>query len=345
MSILAYLNAFKEIQKQILELLESNDYDKILQSLSKTLDDTKICANKETFQLLLHLIFQIGDKHPHTNNFFDKISQILKLIKSDIIKCFSADELLTIFGKNKRLVLILIDEHIITVNEEISKKLDTKYFVFEKKPFISESEYTSITEKYPQLDEKRRLGENDNEYEALFRKDDLDGFIQLMDKNNDGLYSLRIRESLFESNSYFTSIQIINYVAAYGSLHIFQYLADRGYLTSDAWKYAIYGRNKDIIAILEKEEESKPRDLISSVISTHNNEFVDYLLKSDEIEPNTLINYSISSYNFQYIDKLNENFISLCEYDYKPFYKSILESKSVNVNDKNSDDIFFYTFF
>lgn len=286
-----------------MEYLESDDDDKILQNISKTLDDSKICATKDTFHLLLHLLFQIGDKHPHTNNFFNKISKILQSIKSDINKYFSSDELLTIFGKNKRLVLILLDEQIITVNEEISHKLDTNYFVFEKKAFISEAEYKNIN-----------------------------------------IYYVEVKESIFESNSYLNSIDIISYAAAYGSLHIFQYMAKKMGLTSEVWKYAIYGGNKEIIDFLENQEISKPKDLISSAMSTHNNKFIDYLLKKDEIEINTLINYAISSYNFQYIDKLNEHFVSLCEYDYKPFYKSLIESKSANINDKNSNGVFLLNF-
>lgn len=354
MAAQACLNMLREIQNHFLEYIDKDDDEKNLQILSKAIDDNKIRENRSLLKMLMLLIYQIGTFYPHGNNFFNKITQVILIIKDDIIKTFSPGELINLLSPNSRLILILFDEKIVTVDEQIAENLSSRYFVFEKKPFISQEEYNSVLEEEPNIDEKRHLGENDSEYADLIRKDDIDGFIQLLKKNGDNVRNIVIRPSIFDPNpqlmeeqSWNRYLDLNQYAAAFGSIKIFKYLLEqKQYFTDSIWKYAVFGRNKEIIQIVEEDEPNIPKDLILDVILTHNKESIDFLLSKMNSDvknkyENDIIRFAISANNYVYIDddKISSFFLIFCKYSYTPIVKALIESKSVDINEKDANGI------
>ena len=146
-------------------------------------------------------------------------------------------EIYDIFKSSKLLLLILFKNQIITVDENISQHLLSKYSYFfypEIKPFISEGEKTVIEKNFSEIDlndlslieEKRQIGENDSILCSLIRKNSIDEFVAFVNQQNIPLDS-RIPASIYETHSFLLknkNPKLIEYAAFFGSIQTFQYL-------------------------------------------------------------------------------------------------------------------------
>lgn len=104
------------------------------------------------------------------------------------------------------------------------------------------------------FEENRRKGENDSYICQLIRNDSIEEFVSYTNRMNYSLTKSIIPSSIFETNSFLINktTSLIKYAAFFGSIQIFQYLLLNGVeLRPKLWLYAIYGRNAEIIHLIE----------------------------------------------------------------------------------------------
>ena len=302
MDVQLYLEKLSKLQSNILNYLDNNeDIEENLDNLNNIIfDEIKAHDNIHELRLIMHLITKIANNFHRETNFFEKIENILQLFKEKMQKHLSNSQIFNIFKSNKRILLFLIEENILTFDKNILKKLicskyiKAKYLHFfspEIKQFVNDNFFHQcvfkilfiksdefIKEIKRELPEKfyenRKIGENENYICHLIRKDLIKEFIIYVNKNFCTLKS-SIIPSIYETNSFLLkqeNIALIEYAAFFGSIQIFNYLRlNEVELTPSLWRYAIHGQNPEIIHLLE-ENNIKP-------INNNENEYYKELLK------------------------------------------------------------------
>ena len=117
-----YLKRMQKLNDFILEYLDNKD--------SKNLDDLAEIISFPDNQLkiyelksILFLISKISENHHRNTFFYEKIQKIINLLKQEIKQTFSNSEIFDLFKANKRFLLILIDEDILTIDSTIRAKM------------------------------------------------------------------------------------------------------------------------------------------------------------------------------------------------------------------------------
>ncbi|KAK8846925.1 hypothetical protein M9Y10_019494 [Tritrichomonas musculus] len=350
----------KEIQEKFLEFLNDEvNCDDIITFF----DDQKIFNDTNLFKSFLHMIVKISNGFHRSNGLIAKMEQIIQFFKEKIEQNFTNNEIFEIFKSNKRILLILIENKLLTIDKSITlfisegKYLDAfypHYFFPEVKPFLSKSLTEEILKEIPDnFDKKRQIGENDNYICQLIQNDSIDEFVSYVNQTNISL-SIEIEPSIFETNPFlikYTST-LIEYAAFYGSIQIFQYLRLNKVnlekfhfdLTPSLWFYSIHGNNADIIHILE-ENHIRPlhdsyQDCFAESIKCHHNGIANYFITnylSEKRENNfEIFITSIKYYNFAFVvvDHVRSSLFYLCRYDYFHIVKMILDENIIDVNYK-----------
>lgn len=270
MEITEYINQMKEFYDFLLSFLENEDdideYD--FENLINFIERQKFKENHEEPKNLLHLISIISKNHHRHHCFINRIEKILLYLKEDIKQTFSNSEIFEFFKNDKRILLFLFKNEIITPNDFILNYiLETKerrlYFYEEIKSFIDQEQKESIENELSNLDkdtfnnyeEKCQIGENDSYICELIRNDNIDEFTSFTEKKLKLLTNYSIEPSLFETNQYLINkrISLIEYASFFGSLKIFKYLFINGFqLNPSLWIFTIHGQNPDIIHFLEQ---------------------------------------------------------------------------------------------
>lgn len=130
MSIQDYLIHMKKIQASICCFLDNNiDVEESFLNLKKIFDDYKVNKDSSKLKLVLNLISKILDNHHREKDFFQKIEKILLNFKDNIILFFPNWEIFNIFKNNKRVILFLIQQKMITIDETIIQRLDNEKFL------------------------------------------------------------------------------------------------------------------------------------------------------------------------------------------------------------------------
>ena len=365
-----HLEDFKKIHAEILDFLEKDEKsEEDFQNLIDLIDELNIRNNEHNLTLFLQLISSIS-KNYHRNSFFiDKIEQILRNLEKDIKQNLTKSKIFKIFKGNKRILLFLFEEKFLIMDRYIIQILNTEkylksnypeYFAPEIKPFISEKWFPTnnllerISFEIPDnFNELRKEGENDNYICELIRKDSIDEFVQYVNKKNYSIGST-IESSIFETNSFLIKKQIesnesqnkltlIKYALFFGSFQIFKYLQLNGVeFTPELFKYAIHGKNAEIIHILEENQKNNQNEIneyLEESIKCHHNDITNYLLdkyfRIEEKDSNRFLIQNIKYYNFQFIqnEKINENSILyICQYNYYSLLNILLNEKKIDVN-------------
>lgn len=120
-----HLDKMRAIQSKILDYIEEKNVDNF-KELYSFLDDINIRANEQVIFETFHLILQISNYHHHSNNFFTKIDYILRYFKENLQNLFSNYGIFSFFKSNKRILLFLIEEGIMTIDEQIANSLQYK---------------------------------------------------------------------------------------------------------------------------------------------------------------------------------------------------------------------------
>ena len=359
------------IQQNVLDFLNneasSNEY-----SFLEYLDELKICDDKHNFRLFLKFLLTISKNHHRYLNFFSKIELILKKYKKEIQQYYSNTEIFNIFKKNKRILLFLINQKMLSMDNYIFNKFAyeykyinakyPQYFAPEIKPFLTENWINKYKQRRSDsewidevkldlpdnFEENRQKGENESYICQLIQNDSVEEFIKYVNKTNYSLNS-KIELSIYETNSFLIkksySQSLINYAAFYGSIHIFQFLKFSGVdLNSSLWESTIHSNNPSLIHILEENSVMlKYETLISCLkqsIKCHHNEIAIYFIQNymNNIIENLSghINQAIKSYNFSFIKEeyVNNKFFSIfCRSDYYNIVELLMKDINLIINE------------
>lgn len=344
MSLQQYLTNMKNIQSSILQYIDSEyNFDDYYKKLIQIFNTQKIGNNPSVLQQIVKLIFKIMQNHRRTKNFYEKFGKIVNYFKKDILKNFSNQAIYNIFYRNKRLLLILIEEKILKVDELIANEIYNykdsyrQYFYNEIKPFISKEKLEKYSiDEYHKFEEQRKLAENHNKICEIIRNDSVDDFISFVKKNNIEFDKL-IPSSIFQVDN--GSSYIIEYAALCGSVQIFQYLINEKIrLPYEYWKYIIRSRNPQMIFILEESNVELNKicyGLFIESIKCYHNDIANYIQDSYEIPADLMKNRDFfESFNFAFItpSMINKSLYYIFQYDYLNIVEILLKNSDFDVN-------------
>ncbi|KAK8837254.1 hypothetical protein M9Y10_036684 [Tritrichomonas musculus] len=350
----------KIIQEKLLDFLD----DEIsIEKLKFLFDQTKIRQSQHELKLFLRMLVKTSNDHRRGPNFFRKIDEILQFFKEDIKK-YGNQEIFNLFKSNKRILLFLIEEKILTVDEyfyriitseKYSSKKYPQYFRSEIKPFMKAKWYGMIMKNLPKdFYENRIIGENENIICKMIREDSIKDFVLYM--NESGIScNTKINLSIYETNSFLLKktkgVKLIEYAAFFGSIKIFNFLRKRGdFLEPSLWLYAIHSNNAKLIHILEenqiiprvtvheryqKFEVESYEECLKESIKCHHNEIADYLLNNYLKDSSDTLIQGLKYYNFWFIQKecINEkSFYYLCGFDYYFLVEDMLRRGNIDIN-------------
>lgn len=354
-----YTDKMKQIQNSFLEFLEKEDnIEENYQNLTKLIKDQKIEDNQLELKSFLHLISKIAKNHYRNPNFFDKIKQILQIIKNSINNFFTNEEIFEFFEKSQHILLFLVEEKVFRIDESIFAKMLkneslANFFKPELQSFSKEDKEKDQDIDLEEYNEKRKIGENDSYLCKIIREDSIEDFIIYVNKNDQFSLNSYIEKSVFETHSILNGqeVKLIDYAAFFGSVQIFKYLYLNGVaLTKALWIYGIHGDNPEIIDIL-KENEITPEDssyqkCMKEAIKCHHNGIANYILNNllqeeefyvDDKFFRNLTCYSFHYYNFSFFPKEpNHRFIFFyaCYYDYLNIVQFLFQTKKIDVKEK-----------
>ncbi|KAK8840313.1 hypothetical protein M9Y10_030869 [Tritrichomonas musculus] len=352
MEIENYLNKMKEIQNTFLKYVENEEstndqYNKLI----KIFDDEKIANNQHKLKSVLYLLLNVSNYHHRGPNFFDKIFKIILVFRDSIKKYYSNYETFNIFKSNNKILLFLVEEKIITIDESVANTIKNtankvKYFWPEMKQYYDEKTAKKISKEIPKdIEEKRKIGENDDLLCELIRKDSLDEFIALIEKANLDLKT-KIKPSFLETNSFLIDKEpsLIEYASFFGSMQIFKFLnSKRIELTPSLWQYSIHSQNSELLQFL-KDNQIHPDDenfdkFLKESIKCHHIEFTHFIKNSfyqnNEEKCFEIFIKSFKYYNFEFIRKESINeaaFFDLCHYDYFFIVELLMQQTKIDVN-------------
>ncbi|KAK8871286.1 hypothetical protein M9Y10_007004 [Tritrichomonas musculus] len=275
------------VQKALLEFFEENSSaEENFEILITIIKEQQIMEDQHELKELLLLVSSISNNHCRINNFNNKIEQIILYLKDKITKYFSNSEIFQLFEFNKRILLFLILEGIMKIDKYVFSRLQNikyhdmnnpDYFLQEIHEFLVEYLFegfvkAEIIENIKkekkngshEIDEKRKLGENDDYLCKLIRLNEVKEFGAYVNKNNISLQSY-INESKFETNLFLMKqkkVSLIEYAAFFGSIEIIKYMKINGdvELTPSMWLYAIHSQNAELIKYLEDNHISPPKN-------------------------------------------------------------------------------------
>lgn len=360
MNIQQYIEKNKNNYKSFLEHLDtknSEDY----QILYEYIKDLKIHGNHNELGIVLRFILNISNNHHRHADFFKKIDQILLQFKDDIKQYYTNFDLFRHFKSNKRILLFLIKEQILTIDEFVAEKLLSEkyrkfgyhiYFFPEIKEYMDS--YTKLQteyqfKKYNQnginlFDLQRRVGQNDSNITSYIREDSLTQFLSYV-KDRKITFSTPIEYSIFETNQFLLDKKptVLEYAAFFGSYEIFNHLVvqKKAKLQPSIWLYAIHGNNSKILKMLV-DRKILPEDetyfkCIKEGIKCHHNELINYIqtkiMKTQSIEDYKVKTKSIKYVNFEYLPNDLTNgyfFYKLCQFDYVTLVGILLKFKNIN---------------
>ncbi|KAK8897388.1 hypothetical protein M9Y10_015334 [Tritrichomonas musculus] len=350
-----YAKEMKAIQESVLEFIENDMPNDVLK---KNFEEYKIYENKPKLITLLHIISMISKYHFRTPNFFEKLEYIIIHFKNEILKYLANFEIFTIFKNSKRILLFLFEEKILNPElsiynvisqKEYKKMFYIEYFLPEFSNFITRNPLKNNIEENI-FKSKRKEGENDGYLAELIRTDSIDEFIIYINKNNISLTST-INSSIFETNLILlldSSLSLIEYASFFGSFQIFKYLQlNQVILNTSLLKYAIHGKNPEIIHILESNCQSIydnfNYDFLFESIKCHHVDIMNYinniLLEIPSDKNDMILFQSLKYHNFAGICKCNitneyiqNNFINFINFDYYDIVEFVLRNSDQDVS-------------
>ena len=117
-----YIQDFKSLYEDLLSFIDDNECNDAFPTISQKINDMGIKSDKIELEHFLRIVVSISNNHHRTNNFFNKIEQILDLLETQIKQTFSNLNLFNFFKKNKQILLFLFEKEIITLDDNIIEK-------------------------------------------------------------------------------------------------------------------------------------------------------------------------------------------------------------------------------
>ena len=115
-----YVEEKKQFYDILLEYIESetNNEDDF-QPLKDILETKNIGGSRDELEDVLHLLLKLSKNHFRQPTLFSKIEQILTFFTEDIKQTFTNSELFDFFKLNKKILLFLFTNNIITIDQSI----------------------------------------------------------------------------------------------------------------------------------------------------------------------------------------------------------------------------------
>ena len=355
MEIQSYLSKRKVLENNFLDFIDSeDDIDEKYLQLINYIKENDIENNFYEFQNFIYLIFNISNNYHRKTDFFQKIERILLQFKESLKQTFSHYKDSKILQLNRRIIVFLCKESIITLDDALYNELSKKQKVdFEDYFNEFEPPNQEKLQENKSFKERRNTGENDDYLAQLIRIDSIDEFIPYVTRLNISLDS-QIKESIFETNQFLIenkNTTLIEYAAFFGSIQIFQYLRLNDVeLTPSLWLYAIHGRNPELIHLLEennvKPEDKSFRECLIFSIKCHHNELSNYIKDSlmdlNENEGNDyILSACLENYNYNSIPEvfdINSLLYNACKFNYFNIVDILLRNQDIYVNIQISYD-------
>lgn len=355
-----YLNKIKDFHTSILEFIDDiGDATESFTDLEHYLKFLKKPEKRKELIIFLKMLSKIGDNHHRTANFFNRFETIFEFFKEEIKQTLSNSEILDIFGNNKRILLILIEKGIFSIEPSIiSPHKEDMIFIDYFSPEIQKLEdvnhliqdrIKANLAKYDlkTFNEKRHDGNNDSYISQLIREDRIEEFITHVNQTNLSLSKTQIEPSLFDTNSHFFQTEkkkiiyptLIEYSAFYGSIQIFQYLLMNNVEIKESLIiHAIHGRNHEIIRLIEEKYPdiaNEYRRCLIEAIKCNHNDIAEYFLDLYDSKHYLSAIYNVIYYNYSFMINhcnIKELFHLACEFGDAPLVKFLLTNKELDIN-------------
>ena len=364
MEIQQYLSQKKDIQKGLLSFIEcEHEIEEKYINLINIIKDQKIQQDPQELQMFLSLLVNITN-HKRTSNFYERLEKILFMFQNEIKQSFSNFQIFHIFRKNKRLLLFLLKEKIITVENKIADIMLTKkkfikghysmYFYPELKTFLEPKIQKEIENKIQEIEQKssatfeelRKRGENEELISQLIREDSIENFIIYANRVRFS-FSLKLESSIFETNYSLLHkpTSLIEYAAFFGSFQILKFLFhNQAECSPQLWLFAVHGNNREIIQFLKENKieqyNGTYKYCLNESIKCHHLEMANFI-QVYLLDENFQMDYSIYSNVFKFINfcyfpnQLNDifSFFYLCKYNYCTLVDILLKTTKIDIND------------
>ena len=340
-----------KLEKLMINYLEnSSEEDELnFQTLINFITENNIQNNIHTLSSSIHFISFLT-KRIFINNdqYFEKIKKFLLFFKQEITLNVPTERLYNCFHHNNQLLLFLYQNEFLDIfNSKIIDKIFTRndidniFFFYPeiKKRVLDADDKEKNKEVYSNLfdiiskspyyfnrilnddsfEKDRKSGVNNGRLAEIIRKDSFEEFIEYKEKTDMNLNS-SVHNSILDGNVKLSKSHpsLIEYSAFFGSIKIFKYLyKNKVELSPFLWICAIYGRNYEIIHLLENKILQTNFDRCLQVsVKLHLNDFANYFLDNqlDGVLSDQSFEKCISSFNFQFI-KQNSNIIENNEID------------------------------
>ncbi|KAK8843071.1 hypothetical protein M9Y10_025262 [Tritrichomonas musculus] len=357
MDIKLYFDQKKELYRLIYDFFEcEDDLNNVFDNLINYIRKEQISNTSEDFFILLKMISYKINSYKPNSKILSKFENLIILFKKEIKQTFSNLEIFNIFKNNKLVLLYLkkndiikIDESVFNFIEKNMKKYSSyQYYFYEDiVPMLPDPDKSEILTKVKLYDpsifnEKRFLGENDNDICKLIKNDSVEEFVSYVNKANINLSNTLIKESIFESNPFLMKkkeITLIEYATFYGAIRIFQYLVYNNVeIPTSLWFYAIYSNSADMIHLIEtyiKPDNNEFKYLLKFAIKYQRNEIADYIINNLTDEACYYDNtYGICYLNFEFLSDIEKVIKDkkvldcACKYNYITIARYILTNLS-----------------
>lgn len=313
----------KELQEVCIQMGNNMSAEVVIDFIKKSRFLISNCSKRAFRQLL----FTIDSLFTFRRVSFCDVEFLLKMdeVKEKIKQYFTPNELIFVF-EQKRILLLLLDENLITVDSLIEEVCSGESFFFYFFPEIKERNFEEFSSKIhgkfshllplPDVtkhDELRRINENENEITKFIRNNDVEKFREYISLSNKDVNDF-ISYSMYDRNDFVNNSDIrprlIEYAAFYSSNDIFRFLVSNGAeITLNLIQYAIAGGNIEIIQFLEERKIEIDENALRVAVQFHRNDIVEYLRdnygKSFTI---SILQQSILAFNYEYFFELLELF-------------------------------------
>ena len=308
MNVEEYINQKKELQQNFLTYLDSTeDSEDEYEELLLMINNQNIHGNRYELELFLRFIMKVTKYYHRSKEFFSKLEKILLTFKDDLSHYFTNAELFNICKSNKRIILFLLEEKLITPGNIQIPNLNYKYRNYYQ--YFSPEFDKNQNNDNDQFFKNRKIGENDDYVSQLIREDQVQEFIAYATK-----YTLKldktIEHSIFETNNYLInkSPTLIEYATFFGSIQILRYLSMNNVnLTPSLWNYAVHSNSPEVIHFLEENE-----------VEPINKDYINLIKESIKCNHNSIANYFIDKF-FDFQDKSNDEDYSVLSIKYYNF--------------------------
>ena len=199
------MELIRDLQKHIIYIeSEIMSIEMVYDFIKQSIFLNEHCSKRSFRQLL----FSIDSLYTFRRLSFKEVEFLITTIeiKEKIKKLFTPNELIFIF-EQKRILLLLLDENLITIQSLIEEVCSGESFFFYFFPEIKENDFEEFSSKIngkfshleplPDIDEHnelRRINENEAEITKYIRKNDVEKFRELLslENNNNSLFELSL---------------------------------------------------------------------------------------------------------------------------------------------------------